>query len=120
MSQIGNDIVDIERIRTIINEKGQKFLDHVFTEDEIDYCSKCADPPVHFAGRFAGKEAVKKAILAAHPQEIIPLNIIQIHRCDDGAPFVSINKNYNFKIEIHLSISHTVEYATAVALVEEK
>ena len=65
MIYVGTDIVDINRIRKNINIKDMTFLNKIFTNEEISYCKLKADPPVHFAGRFAGKEAIKKAILSS-------------------------------------------------------
>ena len=62
---IGIDIVEISRIEKMIRTYGSQFLRKVFTEAEIDYCRKMAKPPVHFAGRWAAKEAFYKAL----PQE---------------------------------------------------
>jgi holo-[acyl-carrier protein] synthase len=62
---IGIDIVEISRIEKMIRTYGSQFLRKVFTETEIEYCRKMAKPPVHFAGRWAAKEAFYKAL----PQE---------------------------------------------------
>ena len=57
---IGIDLVKIERIDKA--SRGPGFLERVFTEREREYCSRQKYPAQHFAGRFAAKEAVLKAI----------------------------------------------------------
>ncbi|MCI8486870.1 MAG: 4'-phosphopantetheinyl transferase superfamily protein [Clostridia bacterium] len=59
----GIDIIEVNRIKESINSLGQKFLKRVFTDYEIKYCnSKNNMKYQHFAARFAGKEAIFKAI----------------------------------------------------------
>jgi holo-[acyl-carrier protein] synthase len=65
MSQIlglGLDATDIDRIARAIERHGDRFVKRVFTDGEIAYCSKRATPAVHFAARFAAKEAASKAL----------------------------------------------------------
>ena len=58
---IGVDLVEVERIDQSIERHGAHFLQRVFTEREIAYCSKMRTPGPHYAARFAAKEAVSKA-----------------------------------------------------------
>lgn len=58
---IGTDLVDIDRMRSII-ERRPRFVDRVFTESERSYCLARNDPAERFAARFAAKEAVMKAL----------------------------------------------------------
>ena len=60
---IGTDIVEIERIKNSIDKYGLKFIEKIFTSREIKYCQNKENCYPHFAGRFAAKESVKKAIL---------------------------------------------------------
>ena len=59
---IGIDIVQNERIRESIQRFGDRFLNRIYTEGEIAYCKKCAVPEIHYAARFAAKEAAFKAL----------------------------------------------------------
>ena len=59
---IGVDIIEISRIQKAIERWGEGFLNHVFTPEEIAYAQKHKFPYPHFAGRFAAKEAVYKAL----------------------------------------------------------
>tara|TARA_B100001029_G_C15048695_1_gene449062 strand:+ start:568 stop:921 length:354 start_codon:yes stop_codon:yes gene_type:complete len=117
MILIGNDIVEISKIKRFIEEYNYKFLDKVFSEDEQEFCNNRANPVIHLAGRFAGKEAVKKILLQIR-QKSVPLKKIEIRRTSKGPPLVYLNKK--LKNEIQVSISHTDKYATAVAVFEQK
>jgi len=59
---IGIDVVQNDRIRDSIQRFGDRFLNRIYTEGEIEYCKKCAQPEIHFAARFAAKEAAFKAL----------------------------------------------------------
>ena len=60
---IGTDIIEVIRINDSIKNYGKRFLNRIFTESEQRYCNSCSQPSIHFAGRFAAKEAVKKAFI---------------------------------------------------------
>ncbi len=115
---IGTDIVEVIRINHSIKNYGESFLNRIFTESEQIYCSSCRQPPIHFAGRFAAKEAVKKALLTSGRFTSISLKEIEIDRKQDGQPFLNYQQ---CKIECcKISISHTSKYATAFALYQYK
>jgi len=59
---IGVDLVEIPRMRAVIERWQERFLTKVFTEGEIAYCRARRDPVPHFAARFAAKEAGLKAL----------------------------------------------------------
>jgi holo-[acyl-carrier protein] synthase len=63
---VGLDATDIPRIAGVIERHGERFLDRVFTDSEIAYCLRRRIPAVHFAGRFAAKEAAMKALGTGH------------------------------------------------------
>jgi len=65
LTEVGIDIIEIERIRSVINRWGDKFKSKVFLPDEISYCEGRFHPAKHYAVRFAAKEAVAKAIKAS-------------------------------------------------------
>ena len=60
--RVGVDLIEIERIRKALARHGDSFKQRCFTEAEIAYCDSKPNPPQHYAGRFAAKEAVGKAI----------------------------------------------------------
>ena len=59
---LGLDATDIDRITDTIDRYGDRFLRRIFTDGEIAYCLRRRVPAIHFAGRFAAKEAAMKAL----------------------------------------------------------
>jgi holo-[acyl-carrier protein] synthase len=59
---IGIDVVQNDRIRNSIERFGDRFLKRIYTEGEMEYCKKCVQPEIHYAARFAAKEAAFKAL----------------------------------------------------------
>jgi len=131
---IGTDIIEVARIEKLIKEKGDKFLNRIYTQIEIDYCeSKGANKYQHYAGRFAAKEAIFKAINScANKRENLKFKDIRINNQKDGDPFAEFyngktwswhlplsmtNYNPKYRILAELSISHVKEYAIAVSKV---
>ncbi len=110
---VGNDLVEVDRIQDFIEKWESRFLTRIFTIDEIDYCQQQVRPALHFAGRFAAKEAVKKALYSSGIRVPVLFKQIQIDRDPTGAPIVRLTGlNHN----ICVSISHTACYAMATAV----
>ena len=59
---LGLDATEIDRIADSIERYGERFLRRIFTESEVAYCMRRRVPAIHFAGRFAAKEAAMKAL----------------------------------------------------------
>src|SRR5881398_526504 len=68
---LGLDATDIDRIAGTIERYGDRFLRRVFTEEEIAYAMRRRDPAIHFAGRFAAKEAGMKALGTGHSRGVL-------------------------------------------------
>jgi holo-[acyl-carrier protein] synthase len=68
---LGIDATDIPRIASTIARFGERFLRRVFTDHEIAYCTRRRVPAIHFAGRFAAKEAAMKALGTGHTPEVL-------------------------------------------------
>ena len=116
---IGTDIVSVPRLNKTINSShGEKFKKRIFTENEIDYCSNKVDSIVHFAGRFAAKEAVTKALLSSESIKSVNMNAIEIISGKNRKPEVKLLFSSKLQIQCKVSISHTDEYAIAFALIE--
>ena len=113
---VGTDIIEVSRIERLIKEKGSKFLNKIYTQNEIDYCeSKGPNKYQHYAGRFAAKEAIIKAIGGRSPN----LKNIQISNDDNGTPHVDIIPDPAIlSPSLHISISHVKKYAVAFATIE--
>ena len=119
MIYVGTDIVQISRIDKMIQEKGEYFLNHVFSCSEQDICNKKSSPIIHYSGKFAAKEAVKKAILSSKSTLTITLKSIEIINDMNGMPLVQIQGDVVFDIKnVKVSISHDGNYAIATAILE--
>jgi len=116
---VGTDIASIERVRKL----SPKTIARLLTPKERAYCRRHADPSPRFAGRFAAKEAVLKAMgtglsggISWHQMEILP----DAH----GAPKVKFSGAALQRMQktgathCHISISHQGEYAVAFAVLE--
>src|SRR5207247_8557670 len=68
---LGLDATDIPRIADTIERYGERFLRRIFTDGEMTYCRRRRVPAVHFAGRFAAKEAAMKALGTGHSQGVL-------------------------------------------------
>lgn len=117
----GVDIIEVSRIEDAIENLEDKFLNRVYTEKEIEYCSSKNNMKYqHFAVRFAAKEAIFKAISEnlEEKTDIVWTNI-EILNNKAGRPYVSfINCDMEEKIEnIDISLSHIKEYAIANCVV---
>ena len=107
---VGTDIIEVSRIEKLIKDKGDKFLNRIYTQGEIDYCeSKGPNKYQHYAGRFAAKEAVFKILGTKQ----LKFKNIEILNNDDGSPYIN-----TFQFDISISISHIKKYATAVAVMK--
>ncbi len=115
---IGNDIIEISRIKASIEKHGKRFLDRLFTTKEQEYCFKHKESARHFAGRFAAKEAIAKAFGTGFGLNMTWLDI-EILNDEHGKPHVHLSEKlaslYDFP-ELKISISHCHEYATAFAI----
>ena len=112
----GTDIIEIGRIKDSIEDMGERFLERVFTKKEIEYCeSRRNQKYQHYAGRFAGKEAVFKAISQKIKDKYeIGWKNIEIINDENGRPSVHlVDIEIQGMDEIDISISHCKQYATA-------
>tara|TARA_Y100001970_G_scaffold290444_1_gene424215 strand:- start:1384 stop:1746 length:363 start_codon:yes stop_codon:yes gene_type:complete len=115
---IGTDLVEVTRIRSAIDEIGVRFLNRIFTEFEQQYCQSKANPEIHYAGRFAAKEAVMKALKSSGINDPIPFDSIDIQSSDTGEPLVVMKLKFGGICKV--SISHTETHAIASAIYTPK
>ena len=115
---IGTDIIEIERIRKSLETHGLRMLARLFTTQEQDYCLKYKDPVPHFAGRFAAKEAIVKALGTGFGKSAAWCDLI-ILNTPEGKPEVHFSEHLQKKLKesrVLVSISHCQLYDTAFAL----
>jgi holo-[acyl-carrier protein] synthase len=115
---IGNDVIEIERIRKSFDHHGYRFLTRLFSTKEQDYCLKYKDPVPHFAARFSAKEAVVKALGTGFGEHASWLDI-EILNDSLGKPNVKFSDHLNKKLNnplVLISISHCQLYVSTVAI----
>ena len=115
---IGTDIVEVDRINKLLLKSGELFKNKVFTTLEQNYCDSKSTPSIHYAGRFAAKESIIKAVKSSGYKNPIPFKDVEILPSDLGAPLVSLH--FTLEYECKVSISHTKSHATATALYFQK
>lgn len=117
----GIDIVRTHRIREAVERWGEKFLERVFTKDEIDYAYKKKDPFLSLSVRFAAKEAFIKAFSY---DQTIPLTDIEVCNQDNGRPVLELHGRTGELLKareiqaVHLSLSHERDYGVACVVIE--
>lgn len=117
---LGCDIVEVERIRGVLERHAARFLDRTFTAEEQAYCSTLKHPHKHYAARWAAKEAVSKAFstgIGGH----LDWTSISVYHGSRHEPLVRLDaKGMTLLAEVGgtgvlLSLSHTETHAMAVA-----
>jgi len=118
----GVDIVDIERIRAILERHENRFLKRVFTPEEVEYSRKKHDHVYSLSARFAAKEATLKAF-GTGMFNGIGLKEISVNRTT-GRPKIKLTGKardmaHKMGVEsIHLSISHDKGMAVAFVILQ--
>ncbi|OIP42949.1 holo-[acyl-carrier-protein] synthase [Candidatus Desantisbacteria bacterium CG2_30_40_21] len=122
---IGTDVVEILRIKKSCLRFGRRFLERVFTPNEIKYCQGKKRSYEHLAARFAAKEAVLKAFGVGWP--IISLKNIEIVNDPiTGSPEIQLYGRAKYvadSIQAHtifITLSHSEHFATAFAVATKK
>ncbi len=122
---IGTDIVEIARIGRMLDKHGKGFIDKIFTPAEIVQAEKRKDRVQYYAGRWAAKEALSKALGCGIGEKCSWCDITILTTLS-GAPQLELSAQAleaNQLIgadSIHLSISHEQHYACATVIIEKK
>jgi holo-[acyl-carrier protein] synthase len=120
---LGIDIIEVERIRNSYARFGERFLTRILRPAEIAYCLSYKEPAPFLAARFAAKEAISKSFgtgIGGH----LGWQDMEVGRMETGQPFVILHDGGLNLLkargarQVHLSLSHTNVYATAVAILE--
>ncbi len=118
----GIDLVENERMRQILQRWDRRFIDRVFLPGEQAYCDAKSMPHIHYAARFAVKEAVAKAFGTGIGPRLGWLDIEIIKDLDSGAPAVRLSvagQRLQEKcrgVSLKISLSHTRQFSVAQAL----
>ncbi|HIS39312.1 MAG TPA: holo-ACP synthase [Candidatus Aphodovivens avistercoris] len=121
---LGVDIVEIARMKRIL-DRTPRFRERLFSEDERAYCDAKPAPEVHYATRFAAKEAVVKALGTGFARGINPRDI-EVKRSSKGRPYVALTGRAREvarelgvrELPLSLSFTHTEAVACAMAITE--
>ncbi|MFV9511769.1 holo-ACP synthase [Tepidibacillus sp. LV47] len=118
---IGVDLIELERIRKIVERNEISFINKILTKAEKEYLPTSTKRKIEYlAGRFAGKEAVAKALgtgigkgLSWKEIEILPL--------PSGKPVVTLKNDHllTYDFKIHITISHSKSLAIAKVIIEQ-
>ena len=118
---IGTDIVDVARIANSVAEYGDRFLRRVFTDTEITYCERFGETRhLHYAARFAAKEAFSKAIKTGM-RDGMSFKLVGIRNEPSGEPVLELFGAMHDRWSghrIHVTLSHTATVGLAVVVIE--
>lgn len=120
MTGVGVDIIEIDRVRSVLQRRGDRFIRHVFCPTEVAYCMSRREPARHFAARFSAKEAVVKALAVKRGMTFLWRDI-EIVRSADGAPSVALAGRAREMAArqgvttLRISLSHSETHAVAMA-----
>ena len=123
---LGVDIVEIARMAAVL-KRTPRFKSRVFTADEQAYCDSMASPEIHYATRFAAKEAVLKALGTGFGWGTCDPRNVEVHRNVKGRPFVVLHgavkeiarQQKITEIPISLSYTHAEAVACAMAITDD-
>ena len=119
----GIDIIEVTRVRNSVERFGERFLQRILRPDEIQYCLSHKFPAPHIAARFAAKEALSKAFGTGIGSQL-GWQDMEIKREESGRPFVVLHGSGAKLLTerggriVHVSLSHTEHYASALAILE--
>ena len=119
----GIDIIEVARVQSSHEKFGERFLNRILRPEEIFYCLSHRNPAPHIAARFAAKEAISKAFGTGIGSEL-SWHDMEIGRRPSGEPHVILHDGGQKLLlargagRIHLSLTHTAQYAAAVAILE--
>lgn len=118
----GIDIIEVDRIKKVFEKRSDKFIQKVYTQNELDYSNQFKDPYPHLAARFSAKEALYKSI----GYGVIIFNEIEVLNERSGKPYLVLHGKTADRWKdlgspkIHVSLSHTNTYGSAVVVLEKE
>ena len=121
---VGIDLVDLERIRTLLANKGEHAMARFFCDGEREYLGSRADATGHAAARIAAKEAVYKAMQALPGARGVGWREIEVSRDPEGRPAIQLHglaarlSDERGGLRIQISLTHSATAAGAIAIVE--
>ncbi len=119
----GIDLIEVARIASSFEKFGERFVNRILLPDEIAYCLQHRKPAPFLAARFAAKEAISKAF-GTGIGAALSWQDMEIRRKESGEPFVILHgKGLELFAargaqSLHVSLTHTENYAAATAILE--
>jgi holo-[acyl-carrier protein] synthase len=119
----GIDLIEVARIAASYEKFGERFVNRILLPDEIAYCLQHRKPAPFLAVRFAAKEAISKSFGTGIGAEL-GWQDMEIRRKESGEPFVVLHGKGKTLFEtrgaksLHISLTHTENYAAATAILE--
>ena len=119
----GIDLIEVARIAASFEKFGDRFVNRILLPDEIAYCRQHRQPAPFLAARFAAKEAISKAF-GTGIGAALGWQDMEIRRKESGEPFVVLHGKGEELFaargakKIHISLTHTENYAAATAVLE--
>jgi holo-[acyl-carrier protein] synthase len=120
---LGIDIIEVARVAASVERFGERFLKRILLPDEIAYCRSHKIPAPFIAARFAAKEAISKAFGTGIGAQL-GWHDMEVKRKESGEPFVVLHGSGQKLLQerggrvVLTSLSHTENYAAAVAILE--
>ncbi len=124
MIGVGIDLVDLERVRLLLANKGERAMARFFSDREREYLATRPDATGHAAARIAAKEAVYKAMQSIPGARAIGWREIEVSRDAEGKPAIQLHgvaarlSEENGHLRIQVSLTHSALSAGAIAVVE--
>ncbi len=118
---VGVDVVDVQRLKKVLEQQGAYFVGKVFTDAELAYCQSKKNPHEHFAARFAAKEAVAKAMRTGW-SGAFRWRDVEVVNEPSGAPKLILYREVAEALansQLHLSMSHTENTVVAFVVIEK-
>jgi holo-[acyl-carrier protein] synthase len=121
---VGIDLVDLERVKALLTNKGDHAMTRLFTESEREYLASRPDPTGHAAARIAAKEAVYKAMQSLPEARGVGWREIEVSRDLEGRPAIRLHglaerlSREVGGLRIQVSLTHSATSAGAIAVVE--
>ncbi|MCD7840436.1 MAG: 4'-phosphopantetheinyl transferase superfamily protein [Erysipelotrichaceae bacterium] len=116
---IGVDMCDIQEVERLLTLKDNVFINHTFTQNEIEKSRYANNKAQYFASLFAGKEATFKALSSLHNKYPIDLRTIEI--INDDKLYVNLDSSIKKDLSIQnvlISISFQTHYIIAMVVIE--
>src|SRR6201993_956945 len=115
---MGTDLIETRRLQQSIERYGNRFLERIFTDGEIAYCMRRRHSAIHFAGRFASKEAAMKALGTGHSRGVLWRDVEVVRR--GGPPQLRLHGGAGPRLHAiggHSSLL-TITHSDALALAQ--